>query len=79
MDGRTLSLANGEAITSDAVISATSWRHPYKLIFDPSLARDLRILMPKDAQPAPYRQHWEHRNAEAEKEVIATTLSSETP
>jgi hypothetical protein len=71
MDGRTLSSANGEAITSDAVIFATSWRHPYELMFDPSLARDLGIPMPKDAQSAAYHQHWEHLNAEAEKEVIA--------
>jgi hypothetical protein len=71
MDGRTLSSANGEAITSDAVIFATGWRHPYELVFDPSLARDLGIPMPKDTQSAPYRQHWEHLNAEAEKEVTA--------
>ncbi|KAH8791275.1 hypothetical protein F5882DRAFT_400480 [Hyaloscypha sp. PMI_1271] len=71
MDGRTLSSANGEAITSDAAIFATGWRHPYELMFDPSLARDLGIPMPKDIQPAPYRQHWVHPNAEAEKEVIA--------
>jgi hypothetical protein len=48
MDGRTLSSPNGEANTSDAVVFATGWREPYELMFDPSLARGLGILMPKD-------------------------------
>jgi hypothetical protein len=71
LEDHKLHLSNGETITADALIFATGWKHPHEFMFDPSLAPSLGNPLPKEAQPQPYRRHWETLDASAEKEVIA--------
>jgi dimethylaniline monooxygenase (N-oxide forming) len=70
MNGRTLHLANNEAIAADAVIFATGWKHPYPLMFSPSLSPDLGIPSPPSSQSLPYREHWSALDTAAEQEIL---------
>ncbi|PMD38815.1 FAD/NAD(P)-binding domain-containing protein [Hyaloscypha variabilis F] len=70
MNGRTLHLANNEAIAADAVIFGTGWKHPYPLMFSPSLSPDLGIPSPPSSQSLPYREHWSALDTAAEQEIL---------
>lgn len=70
LEARRLHLANGKTINADALVFATGWKHPHQFMFNPSLAAELGNPLPKQAQPSPYRQHWEALDASAKKDII---------
>jgi hypothetical protein len=43
---KTLTFADGTTLSSDALVLATGWFHPYRALFSPELAADLELPIP---------------------------------